>query len=65
MEPVRLGYLSKFLNQKRFMVGDDVTYVDFFVYEVLDQIRTYDSKCLDEFPNLQVAKNFETHFRID
>jgi glutathione S-transferase len=53
MEPVKLGYLSNFLKEKRFLVGDDLTYVDFFVYEVLDQIRTFDSKCLDQFPNLQ------------
>lgn len=50
---MRLGHLSKFLKEKLFITGDSVTYVDFFVYEVLDQIRTFDSKCLDDFPNLQ------------
>lgn len=40
------------------MVGEGVSYVDFFVYEVLDQLRTFDSKCLDEFPNLQVLNVF-------
>jgi glutathione S-transferase len=55
--PVRLRHLSKFLKEKLFIAGDCVTYVDFFVYEVLDQIRTFDSKCLDEFSNLQAYES--------
>ncbi|MDG2749267.1 glutathione S-transferase family protein, partial [Vibrio parahaemolyticus] len=30
-----------------------ITYVDFLVYDVLDQHRIFEPKCLDAFPNLK------------
>lgn len=33
--------------------GNKVTYVDFLVYDVLDQHRIFEPKCLDAFPNLK------------
>ena len=30
-----------------------VTYVDFLAYDILDQYRMFEPKCLDAFPNLR------------
>jgi glutathione S-transferase len=52
-EPLKLGYLNKFLKDKQWVAGNDLTYVDFFLYEVLRDLRVYDAKCLDAFAALQ------------
>lgn len=38
-----------------------LTYVHFLVYDILDMHRTFEPRCLDEFPNL---KDFTSHFEV-
>lgn len=53
-----LKLLSNFLGDKEWFVGS-LTYVDFIAYEMLDMIRTFNPKTLDQFPAL---KSFMTRF---
>jgi len=58
--PVKLGYLQDFLGDNKWIAGSNITYVDFFAYEVVYQLTVFDSKCLDKFPKLQAyLKRFE------
>ena len=38
-----------------------VTYVDFLAYDILDQYRMFEPKCLDAFPNL---RDFLARFEV-
>ncbi|CAL8136797.1 unnamed protein product [Orchesella dallaii] len=49
---VRLGRLSTFMKENEWITGNDITYVDFFLYECLYQFKKFDANCLDKFPNL-------------
>ncbi|CAG7833513.1 unnamed protein product [Allacma fusca] len=51
--PKKLKRFSEYLESRKYFAGDDVTYVDFMVYEMLDQHKLLDPKCLDAFENLQ------------
>lgn len=56
-----MAYLEKFLTGKDWVAGKDITYVDFFTYEMLHHYIVYDAKALDNFPNLQAyMKRFES-----
>jgi len=59
-EPAKLAYLTEFLGDNKWIAGNDLTYVDFFAYEVLYQLTVFNSKCLDKFPKLaSYLKRFE------
>ncbi|XP_053101333.1 glutathione S-transferase Mu 1-like isoform X2 [Hemicordylus capensis] len=51
--PAKLKHFSQFLGERKWFVGDKITFVDFLVYDVLDQNRMFEPKCLDQFKNLQ------------
>jgi glutathione S-transferase len=63
--PTKLKQISDFLGDRKFFAGDNVTFVDFIVYEMLDQNKLLDPTCLDNFPNLQnFVKNVESLPRV-
>nr|XP_006979552.1 glutathione S-transferase Mu 2-like [Peromyscus maniculatus bairdii] len=51
--PEKMKLYSEFLGKRPWFAGDKITYVDFLVYDVLDQHRIFEPKCLDAFPNLK------------
>ncbi|KAJ8017230.1 hypothetical protein DPEC_G00015650 [Dallia pectoralis] len=51
--PETLKQFSDFLGTRMFFAGDKVSFVDFIMYELLDQHLMFDSKCLDNFKNLK------------
>ncbi|XP_028735246.1 glutathione S-transferase Mu 3 [Peromyscus leucopus] len=57
--PDKMKIYSEFLGKRPWFAGDKVTYVDFLAYDILDQYRMFEPKCLDAFPNL---KDFLAHF---
>ncbi|KAF7253599.1 Glutathione S-transferase [Varanus komodoensis] len=59
--PGKLKQFSQFLGDKKWFVGKKITYVDFLVYDVLDQQRIFEPKCLDQFRNL---KDFLARFEV-
>ncbi|XP_059137429.1 glutathione S-transferase Mu 4-like [Peromyscus eremicus] len=48
-----------FLGKQTWFVGEKITFVDFFAYDILNQHFIFKFKCLDAFPNL---KDFVAHF---
>ncbi|KAG5282155.1 hypothetical protein AALO_G00052820 [Alosa alosa] len=57
--PDTLKLFSDFLGDRKWFAGDKITFVDFLMYELLDQHRMFEPKSLDEFKNL---KEFLDHF---
>ncbi|XP_032947820.1 glutathione S-transferase Mu 3 [Rhinolophus ferrumequinum] len=57
--PVQLKQFSLFLGKCSWFAGEKLTFVDFLTYDVLDQNRMFEPRCLEEFPNL---KNFMCRF---
>ncbi|XP_004620129.1 glutathione S-transferase Mu 3 [Sorex araneus] len=57
--PEQLKLFSLFLGKFSWFAGDKLTFVDFLTYDVFDQNRAFEPRCLDEFPNL---KNFMCRF---
>ncbi|XP_052035429.1 glutathione S-transferase Mu 3 isoform X1 [Apodemus sylvaticus] len=51
--PDKMKIYSEFLGKRPWFAGDKVTYVDFLAYDILDQYRMFEPKCLDAFPNLK------------
>jgi len=51
--PSLLKQFSVFLGDRKWFAGDKITFVDFLMYELLDQHRMFESKCLDDFKNLK------------
>ncbi|KAM9342509.1 glutathione S-transferase Mu 1-like [Pholidichthys leucotaenia] len=51
--PASLKQFSDFLGCRKWFAGDKITYVDFMMYEVLDQHRKFQPSCLDNFKNLK------------
>ncbi|KAL6083204.1 hypothetical protein STEG23_010544 [Scotinomys teguina] len=51
--PAQLRQFSLFLGKFSWFAGEKLTFVDFLTYDVLDQNRMFEPKCLDEFPNLK------------
>uniref|UniRef100_A0A287DCA4 Glutathione S-transferase n=1 Tax=Ictidomys tridecemlineatus TaxID=43179 RepID=A0A287DCA4_ICTTR len=59
--PGQLKLFSLFLGKYSWFAGEKLTFVDFLTYDVLDQNRMFEPKCLDEFPNL---KAFMCRFEV-
>ncbi|KAM4797212.1 glutathione S-transferase Mu 4-like [Rhinophrynus dorsalis] len=57
--PVALTRLSHFLGDRHWFAGGEITFVDFLMYDVLDQHRMLEPTCFQEFKNLQ---DFLTRF---
>lgn len=52
--------VSKFLGKNKWLTGDKLTFVDFWLYEVLVWLTTYQKDFLKSYPNLQdLKKRFE------
>merc|ERR1712243_117535 len=51
--PERLAKFSKFLGENDWLAGENISIVDFILYEMLDQHVLFEPKCLDGFPNLK------------
>ncbi|KAG9270782.1 glutathione S-transferase Mu 3-like [Astyanax mexicanus] len=51
--PGVLKQFSDFLGGRKWFAGDKITFVDFTMYELLDQHRMFEPKCLDNFKNLR------------
>lgn len=49
----KIQLLSKFLGDRQWLTGDNLTYVDFLAYEWLDVNRLFSPGLLDSVPNLQ------------
>lgn len=63
--PCTLKQFSDFLGNRQWFAGDKITFVDFIMYELLDQHRVFEPKCLDNFKNLKELLNrFEALERI-
>lgn len=48
----RLKMLVKFIGTKKFVVGDDLTYADFVLYEYLEGQKVYQPEILTDYPTL-------------
>ncbi|OXA49673.1 glutathione S-transferase Mu 1 isoform X2 [Folsomia candida] len=58
--PPKLEVLNKFLGNKKWVLGDQISYVDFMLYEILHQYSLYDPKYLSPCGALLKLKaNFE------
>ncbi|KAK5923554.1 hypothetical protein CgunFtcFv8_000513 [Champsocephalus gunnari] len=53
MLPDTLKNISGFLGDRKWFAGDKITFVDFIMYELLDQHRMFQPTCLDDFKNLK------------
>ncbi|XP_056629359.1 glutathione S-transferase Mu 3-like [Triplophysa dalaica] len=51
--PGKLKQMSDFLGRRDWFAGDKITFVDFVMYELLDQHRMFDQETLDDFKNLR------------
>ncbi|XP_072876367.1 glutathione S-transferase Mu 3-like [Chlorocebus sabaeus] len=51
--PEQLKQFSMFLGEILTVCKGKLTFVDFPIYDVLDQNRMFEPKCLDEFPHLK------------
>ncbi|XP_060057922.1 glutathione S-transferase-like isoform X2 [Erinaceus europaeus] len=51
--PEKMKQFSEFLGKRLWFAGDKLTFVDFLAYDILDQHRIFQPKCLDAFPNLK------------
>ncbi|BHF81409.1 Glutathione S-transferase Mu 3 [Sparganum proliferum] len=51
--PQKLRLWSNYLGDKQWLTGDKIQYPDFNLYDLLDALRTLESSCLKDFPNLQ------------
>uniref|UniRef100_UPI00358E25C0 glutathione S-transferase Mu 4-like isoform X2 n=1 Tax=Myxine glutinosa TaxID=7769 RepID=UPI00358E25C0 len=57
--PGEMKQLSAFLGNRKWFVGDKLTFVDFIMYEYLDQQLLFSPSCLDNVPTL---KQYHQHF---
>jgi len=63
---VRLNRLSKFLGERPYFAGENLTYVDFVAYEYLDQLKMLEPTILSNFKNLdEFTKGIEKLELID
>ncbi|XP_060057923.1 glutathione S-transferase Mu 2-like isoform X2 [Erinaceus europaeus] len=51
--PEKMKQFSEFLGKRPWFAGDKLTFVDFLAYDIVDQHRIFQPKCLDAFPNLK------------
>ncbi|TFK00724.1 C-Jun-amino-terminal kinase-interacting protein 4-like [Platysternon megacephalum] len=59
--PGKLKLFSQFLGKRKWFAGEKITFVDFVIYDILDQNRMLEPKCLDLFQNL---KDFLDRFEL-
>ncbi|XP_059122061.1 glutathione S-transferase Mu 1-like isoform X1 [Peromyscus eremicus] len=59
--PEKMKLYSEFLGKRSWCAGNKITYVDFLVYDILDQHRIFQPHCLDAFPNLN---DFMARFEV-
>ncbi|XP_021952842.1 glutathione S-transferase [Folsomia candida] len=58
--PAKLDLVHTFLGNKKWILGDQISYVDFMLYEVLHGYSLYDPEFLKPYPGLLKLKaNFE------
>ncbi|KAI1305904.1 Glutathione S-transferase Mu 4 [Halotydeus destructor] len=58
--PGKLEALSNFLGGRKWLAGDNLSYVDFLAYEWLDVHQLFEANCLDAFPSLlKYKRQFE------
>ncbi|XP_060913843.1 glutathione S-transferase Mu 4-like [Labrus mixtus] len=61
-----LKQFSDFLGERKWFAGDSITFVDFVMYELLDQHRMCFPSCLDKFNNLKgLMDRFEKLEKVD
>ncbi|GFQ94115.1 glutathione S-transferase Mu 1 [Trichonephila clavata] len=53
----QLQLWENYLGDRKFLAGDNLTYVDFMAYDVFDFIRIIHESALDGFPALQAFQN--------
>jgi len=59
-QPAKLQLLSDYLRNQKWMIGENLTYVDFWLYEMMKNHQMFDPKMLSPYPNLvSFVKNFE------
>uniref|UniRef100_A0A8C4N734 glutathione transferase n=1 Tax=Eptatretus burgeri TaxID=7764 RepID=A0A8C4N734_EPTBU len=59
--PGEMKQLAAFLSKGKWFAGDKLTFVDFIMYEYLDQQLMFSPSCLDNVPTLkQYHQHFET-----
>ncbi|KAL1442435.1 hypothetical protein MTO96_046422 [Rhipicephalus appendiculatus] len=51
--PGHVESLSRSLGDRKWLAGDQLTYVDFMLYELLDQFALFKPGCLQEYANLK------------
>ncbi|CAG0891824.1 unnamed protein product, partial [Cyprideis torosa] len=51
--PQQLQRFSDFLGDNKWFAGENITFVDFIMYELLDQHQAFHSECLNNFKNLK------------
>lgn len=51
--PLQLKLFSEFLGERKWFAADRITYVDFMMYEALDQHKFIDEDFLNDFQNLK------------
>ena len=56
---IKLGQYSAFLGKKSWFAGESLTFVDFVMYELIDQHKFLVPDCLKKYPNLE---EFMTRF---
>lgn len=49
---VYLDQVSKFLGERQFVAGKNISYIDFALYEWLDKQKYYDSEAIKKHANL-------------
>uniref|UniRef100_A0A8C2TA07 Glutathione S-transferase n=1 Tax=Coturnix japonica TaxID=93934 RepID=A0A8C2TA07_COTJA len=50
--PGKLKLFSTFLGDRKWFAGDKLTFVDFLMFDVLDQNRIFSPRCLEPYSNL-------------
>ncbi|XP_015781114.1 glutathione S-transferase Mu 1 [Tetranychus urticae] len=58
--PEKLKSLAQFLGENKFVTGENISFVDFLLFEFIDQQLYLLPNCLNEFPNL---KDFHSSFK--
>ncbi|KAM6232880.1 glutathione S-transferase Mu 1-like isoform 1-T1 [Spheniscus humboldti] len=51
--PGKLKLFSNFLGDRKWFAGEKLTFVDFLMFDVLEQNRIFEPKCLEPFKNLK------------
>uniref|UniRef100_A0A8C4U2J9 glutathione transferase n=1 Tax=Falco tinnunculus TaxID=100819 RepID=A0A8C4U2J9_FALTI len=59
--PGKLKLFSNFLGDRKWFAGEKLTFVDFLMFDVLEQNRIFEPKCLEPFKNL---KDFMDRFGV-